>query len=467
VKLEVDPHKMEDMDSMAIALQVHRGLLRYSPDGEVLPDLAERWETSDGDRTYRFTLKPARFSDGSLITALHVVHSFARIFHSRTGISADMNYVRGIEKFQRSGILSDLGVAAIGANIVEFHLQKPTFLFLKHLAVVDCAILATLDYRAPLTFSQGAATSGPYRILSASSERFELEKWREDPLDSGAPPLRLNFFTSAESALGLAKSGATDSLDFEQVTAHARDELLAQGWKESVTEVVKAWFIVMNPKAAPEPLRAYLFQAITPSFLEKIASGSRLRPAFGLVPFGMPGYIEAPLALGEKAFEVPVGKLRLTFSEGSPLVRQIAEELKKIWETKKLQIELQPLPRGEYLRKMFAAEGELILGTKGIDYFDGYSELTYFRSGNESNYFHVSDPGVDHAIDQIPFIEDSAKRVEEYRRLQKVLLKKLTYIPLFFGSQSSGLWSPRVKALPSHPIGLHGFPLETVEMSKP
>lgn len=43
VTLVLDPHRMEDAFSMAVVLQLFRGLMRYTPQGEVQPDLASSW----------------------------------------------------------------------------------------------------------------------------------------------------------------------------------------------------------------------------------------------------------------------------------------------------------------------------------------------------------------------------------------------------------------------------------------
>jgi len=46
---------------------VHRGLLSYSPDGQLRGEIAEKWDRV-GDTGWRFTLRNALFSNGSPIT---------------------------------------------------------------------------------------------------------------------------------------------------------------------------------------------------------------------------------------------------------------------------------------------------------------------------------------------------------------------------------------------------------------
>src|SRR3954447_22612674 len=46
---------------------------------ELFPALAEKWEISDDGKTYTFHLRPAKFSDGSPITAEDVAFSYTRM----------------------------------------------------------------------------------------------------------------------------------------------------------------------------------------------------------------------------------------------------------------------------------------------------------------------------------------------------------------------------------------------------
>ena len=76
----LDPIKSVAAGDITILGQVHAKLLRRSPDGsELLPGLAEKWESSDDGITHTFHLRDVKFSDGSPITAEDVVFSFLRL----------------------------------------------------------------------------------------------------------------------------------------------------------------------------------------------------------------------------------------------------------------------------------------------------------------------------------------------------------------------------------------------------
>jgi ABC-type transport system substrate-binding protein len=162
-----------------------------------------------------------------------------------------------------------------------------------------------------------------------------------------------------------------------------------------------------------------------------------------------------------------VGKkisFKLDYDPSSALEKSIVEYLKNIWTTSLISVQLNPLTKAEKLRRMFAKESEAVLGRKSIDYPDGFSVLTYFKGKYDSNYFHVDDPKVENAISMSVREFDSEKRTDLYKKTQLLILRHHTMIPLMFGSQASGFWGPKVKNVPTHPMGSHTMHLETIEM---
>src|ERR671926_398435 len=62
---------------LVLAAVLFAGLMRTTPDGQVAPDLAERWEVSPDGRTYTFRLRPGlRWSDGTPLDAHDVVFTY-------------------------------------------------------------------------------------------------------------------------------------------------------------------------------------------------------------------------------------------------------------------------------------------------------------------------------------------------------------------------------------------------------
>jgi ABC-type oligopeptide transport system substrate-binding subunit len=233
VQIILDPLRYEDAFSMDVILQLYRGLLRFTPEGEVVTDLAKSWKESKDHLHYTFKLKDAVFSDGSKITAKNVQMSFARIFYLTAGIGADLDYISGAKEFKKLGDLARFGVHAISDSEVEFVLSHPSALFLKHLAVVDCAILPLTDYKNDFKVTVKSGFSGPYKLIRPPTESsIELEKWRTDVLDSPKPPKMISMALTDEAADVLARDHKTDSLDHDIIDAKSIEDFEAKGWKK-------------------------------------------------------------------------------------------------------------------------------------------------------------------------------------------------------------------------------------------
>ncbi len=469
VTINYDPQKMEDMFSMMMALQLFRGLMRYDAAGEIQSDLASHWETSKDNLTYRFKLKEATFSNGKPITSRNVQMTFARMFFLGSSIAADIDYIAGAKEFKATQDLSKLGVRPINDKEIEFTLSHPSALFLKHIAVADCSILPLEDFKAELDLDATGAYSGPYKIKSlVGKNEYHIEKWREDALDSKNPPKEVVFFKSSTPGMDLAKDKLTDSLDAQPVSAADTAMLAKSGWINSPTELTGETFIILNPKYISLEVRRYLYLKTNPKELVSILGEPKFKAAFGLIPVGLSGDLQESdvMDLHKEKAEYKGKKIsfKLDYDPESEVNAKTAEWLKKVWSSDKIEVILNALPKGEKLDRMFGKKAEATIGRKGVDYPDGFSVLTYFKGQYASNYFHVEANEVDKAIAQSLQMADSAKRTESYKNIQKLILLHYTNIPLFFGSQASGLWSSKVSRVPSHPMGIHTMPLEVIEM---
>jgi ABC-type transport system substrate-binding protein len=469
VELTIDPHAMEDAYSMLLVLQVHRGLFRYSPEGDVLPDLVESWEERDGGRRYLFRLRDATFSDGTKITSVHVVHSLARIFERGASIGADIEAIKGAKTFRSTKRLADLGVRAVSTRVVELELERPSSLILKQLAAADCAILR-LDGDSPVegTLPATAPGAGPYKVTTWGAAKIILEKWRPDHLDSEAPPAHIEVTVGGKSALEQALADTNDVLDWDVLDEKTTHSLKTKGWRAYVTDLTLERFVILNPARIPLEVRRYLFKKTDQQALAKAVGKSSVSPAYGVIPSGVPGALDAKDMEALKAAiptSTPKGKVRLQHIVGTPGASfEFSAWLKAAWEAPGFEVELAPLDHNTLLTDMFKGTGEALIGGKGLDYFDGYSVLTYFRSSYDSNYFHVKSPAIDAELDAAATILDPALRHRRYRAIQHDILREYTVIPLVFGGYSAGLWSERVQHVPPHPGGLHTLPLETVKM---
>ncbi len=467
INLNLDPHKMEDAYSMTIVLQIFRGLLRYTPSTDLAPDIAEKWTESPDHKTFTFKLRDdARFSDGTPIDAINVQMSFARLFHLGAAMGADIDYISGASEFRKTGDISKLGIKIKSPKEVEFELSHPSALFLKHIAVVDCAILPIKNYKDALRFDSATPYSGPYKITSIDKNGATAEKWRKDDLDSKNSPQKLKFSLSEMAPIEQALTEKTDSLDHDPITKEEREKLAKLGWKETATELIAETYIVMNPKKVDKKLRQKLFSTIDQNELSKLLD-PKFQPAFGAIPRGLPGELKEVDIKSLRVTDTNLkGKIKLEFDPKNEVHSKLHPFLKKKWEEAGISVELVPLSKRELLEKIFSSQCEVCIGQKGLDYPDGYSVLTYFKSGYPANYFYVHSSEIDSLVNESARILEKESRESHYQEIQKKILAEYTLIPLVFGSNASGMWSSKIEKIPPHVMGIHMLPFEIIEMRK-
>lgn len=468
----LDPHRLEDSYSMMAVLQIYRGLFRYLPDGNIEPDLAESWAESQDRAVISIKLRERRFSDGRPIVAAHVVHSIARMFHLSASMSADIDYIAGSQEFRESKRIEALGVRALDERTVEFRLKQASPLFYKHLAAVDCAVLPIESFRDELRDGPDTATSGPYRILHHEKGRELVISLRQDWAgENQDAPKRVSFVArDTDSAIREAiETAAISTLDSYPVPADIENTLVERGWTRSVTSVTLEHYIILNPRRISDEVRSWLISRIDKDELLRRIDQEQFRRADGVIPLGLPGALPMPgVDTGADLVEVPKAGtvIELEYYSGSPVVNKVASYLAEVWNTDGVRVDLRPLELSDLLQRMFNKQPQVVIGRRALDYPDGFSKLAYFKSNVEANFFHVNDRELDRAIEQLHHMFDPEERAVAYQLIQRLALRHHTVLPLFFGSEFSGLWSPQIEFVPPHPIGLHTLPMEMVRVHR-
>src|SRR5919109_4532718 len=131
----LDPAIVTDGESFRVTRNIYESLLEYKRDStEVIPGLAERWETSADGRTWKFALRRnVKFHDGTPCNAEAVVFNFERwMFENHP-------YHKGVFEYWKSMFGGFPGfvkaVKAVDEAGVEFVLEKPMAPFLANLAM--------------------------------------------------------------------------------------------------------------------------------------------------------------------------------------------------------------------------------------------------------------------------------------------------------------------------------------------
>ncbi|WP_105903167.1 ABC transporter substrate-binding protein [Vibrio gangliei] len=132
----IDPQKTEGVPESNVLRDLFEGLVNQDADGNVVPGVAESWETKD-NKTFIFHLrKDAKWSNGDPVTADDFVFTFQRAVDPATASPyswyLEMTTMKNAAAIiQGKADKSTLGVKALDANTLEVNLESAVPYFVK------------------------------------------------------------------------------------------------------------------------------------------------------------------------------------------------------------------------------------------------------------------------------------------------------------------------------------------------
>ncbi|WP_321936358.1 ABC transporter substrate-binding protein [Paraburkholderia sp. J8-2] len=198
----VQPFQYTGQPAATVKLQIYRGLLSYSDEGKIVPEIAESY-TLQGDRTYVFKLRPGiRFANGSPLTSADVKFSLEQIA-APDSTAYLLNEMRAIESIDASD-----------PSVVKITLKSPTPAFPDHLARPDAPIVSP-KFKDPVTGQPLGA--GPF-VLEAMDRGISVT-FKKNPYfyRAGLPKVdSMRFVVYADENLRVAavQSGDVDIIEY-------------------------------------------------------------------------------------------------------------------------------------------------------------------------------------------------------------------------------------------------------------
>lgn len=282
---------ISDADRDLTAL-VYSGLLRPTPDGSLVPDLAEGYTVSDDDLTYTFTLKNnLRWHDGAPVTADDVVFTVTKVQDSS---------LKSPKRASWEGVAAE----KIDERTVQFKLKQPYTPFLENatLGIIPKHLwnAVSSEQFGFSKFNIEPVGTGPYRIerirygASGIPQFYDLKPFRAFAL--GAPyvnSVRIKFYGSEEALLAALNSG-----DVEAVNAIAPQQARAfetAGYR-IITYLLPRVFGVFfnqnqNPIFTSEAIRVALATAVDREAIVQTNLFGYGTPLEGPLPPGALGYV--------------------------------------------------------------------------------------------------------------------------------------------------------------------------------
>ncbi|MEL6265488.1 MAG: peptide ABC transporter substrate-binding protein [Pseudomonadota bacterium] len=463
----LDQHKTSTVVEATLLRDLYEGLVIYDAAANVIPGMAERWETSDDGTTWTFHLREATWSNGDPVTAGDFVYSLRRIMDPATGAKyASILYpVKNAETINKGEAAVDtLGVAALDDRTLEITLEAPTPYFLEllthqtglpvHPATVEAE---GADFVRPGTM----VSNGAYTLVSFTPNAgIVMEKSPSFHAADTVAIERIQFLPFEDRAACVRR--------FEAGEVHSCSDLPVEqlgflketlGDRVRVAPYLGVYYYGLNTeREALEDVRVRqaMSMVIDREFLaEEIWSGAMI-PAYAWVPPGIGNYGEgaalgyadlpqldredAALALMAEAGYGPDNPLTVEIAyNASENHKNTATAIADMWRL--LGIETT------YRVRDLSAHYANLRDDKDYDvaragWIGDYSDPQNFLFLNESdntgfNYGNWKSPEFDALMDQAATTVDLEARAAILQQAETLFLEAVPQIPLLFYSSKS------------------------------
>lgn len=303
----LDPARVTARGGEAVLFHLYENLMRWEDDGKgwaiVGYGQAEDYAVETdyaGNSTYTFTLREdIVWSDGAAVTSEDFAAAWRRLADPANDLPHRtlLEAVSGYQEVQETGDASLLGVSAPDARTFVVSLQGSPSYFLEEL----CASAYTMPVRAG---EAGGVTNGPY-TAAASGEEITLTRsetyYAANP--QGPETIRFIPLSDRQADYDALQAGEADLV--VDLPEEPLEALVDSGlWTPE--PVARTYGVLLNTRRTPfdDPnVRLAFHLAVDRQALAEALGDPALRPAPGVVPYGVADYSKRPV---EEEEEEPV-----------------------------------------------------------------------------------------------------------------------------------------------------------------
>lgn len=340
-------------------------LVRYGPDGTLLPWLATAWKSTT-PVAWEFTLRQGvKFQNGEEFDAAAARWNIERLRDPAT-------------KALNAAVLSGIDrIDAPDKTTLRITTKEPDALLPKRLALVWMLPPKTFQQAGAADFGAGKAVgSGPYRVgRFAVNDRLVLESapsWRPK---GKTPTITLRFTDRHSIAAGLRANEIDAGFD---LSPDLLDPLISAGFPITRGVYPGAWYLELNTVTSPplrdQRVRRALGYAIDRAAIAKVLTGGLSTPA---------AQLSSPTAAGYDAGLTPVaferGRAKRLLSEAgygngfslsmivAPEGRALAEAVVSMWRQVGVEASVTLLESATYARRLIEGPAADVLVVRSSD----------------------------------------------------------------------------------------------------
>lgn len=455
----LDPNKVEGVPETNILRDLFEGLVNAGPKGEVLPGVAESWQTKDNKKFVFNLRKDAKWSNGDPVTAHDFVYSFKRLVDPMTASPyswyLEMATIVNAKDIIAGKQSSDtLGVKAVDDYTLEIQLEKaiPYFVsMLYHTSTYPVPKKVVEQFGDKWTQPQNIVSNGAYLMKGwVVNERVDFERntyyWNNAktvidkvtylPIPNNAD---LNRYLAGEIDLNFK----VPIERFQQMQKERPSEL-------KVTGYVATYFYNFNMKRKPFDdvrVRTALSYAIDRDVIANKVMGQGQTPSYTLVPDFIDGFTSvAPewskLTQAERDTKAKALLQEAGFNSSKPLKfellyntddghKKVAVAIASMWKKLGVEVNLINQEWKTYLESLNQGQFEVARGGWTADYNEASSMLDIMQSTHGNNNSKYVNPEYDKLMNVSRDQVDEAARNQFYVQAEATLAKDMPISPIY------------------------------------
>lgn len=473
----MDMSKATDNVSFNQLNNVMEGLYRLGKDNKVENALATKTQVSKDGKTWTFTLRDSKWSDGSALTAKDFVYSWRRTVDPKTASQYAYLFegIKNADKISASKApVSSLGVKAEGKNKLVVNLDKriPYFKLL-----MGFPLFFPQQQKAVEKYGEKYGTSSKYMAYNGpfvqtgwtgSNLSWKLKKnnnyW--DKKDVKLDAINYSVQKTPSTAYNLYQSNKLDAVVLDsQQTKNLKNQ---NGY--TIRPTASTFYLQYNQKnknLQNENLRRAISLSINRKALGDALGGSS-KPAKSLTPAGLTKvenqdfasktadttYTKYDPAEAKKLFKKALkelGKNNVSvdiLSDDTDAGQKTTETLQSQLEEnlKGLKVGVQNVPFKTRLSRSTSGNFDIVVTGWGADFADPISFDDLFTSKNTQNNGKWSNTQYDKLIADSKTATNDEQRYADLVKAEKLLLEDQGVTPLYYKTEA-WLVRPNIKGI--------------------
>ena len=446
----LDPALSTDVPTGRAVGYVFDGLVRFTPDAQVVPGLARSWDVSTDGMTYTFHLRTGvKFHDGRPFRARNVISTFQRVLDPKTkgGRGWPLYPIDGAKAYAEGKGSSIAGLSSPDDSTVVIRLSEPFAIFPKLLAMPVAAIVPD---SVPANFGENPIGTGPWKFVewrhddylkfAANTEYFEGRP-KSDSLMARIVP-------EPSTAVAEFESGNVDVLYVPEGETRNWEQTDERKAMLESAPALRVFYVAINTTRGPladKRVRQALNYAVdAKGILDGIVSG-RGNLAAGVIPPSLPGgdstrkgytrdVAKAKQLLAEAGF--PNGIDVELWSSQTPPFPRIAQTIQAYLKEANVRVTLVQRDASSMREAARAGKTDMALKDWFADYPDAenflYPLLHTANRGVGGNVSFYSNPQFDKLVNDARREQDETRRTALYKQADALEYEDAPMIYLFF-----------------------------------